>query len=215
MIKIRVPYLIFSEGIITPEKSLVLTCTALALKNGFFLNALIIDSNRNVFKVKNAKIINRETFPWWLKISFIWNPKFLVDLNLQPEHSKISLKQMKNKVLPDVRRWISSVGPGYGKEFKEKIMKASTTKEIIDLLHKQYYGEFLVANPKKDSWIGSLDGYGWPGILTIFFILLSLFAGIGIGSPKNAIEIVFVIGSPIFAAIFAFVALHKKEKTNN
>lgn len=138
---IQAPYLLINQGILSPQKSFELSASAYAVVKGFFKNAVVMDSDRNVFRVENARKIGLPIFFGWLNwVYYIFpTPKITVGLVLKPGKTRISLNEMKRKVAALERRRLSSVHPEYARKFKAKIQKTTSARQLIDLVGSEHH----------------------------------------------------------------------------
>ncbi|MFH1158851.1 MAG: hypothetical protein V1721_08275 [Pseudomonadota bacterium] len=110
----------------------LITTTKAGLKNNYFSNLLIVDSNLCAFRIKSAKKLYG-VGPFWGYNIFL-NQKIKVELQFEGTPKKIPLNEIKQRILGCLEK-----GPAWSSvdnlnEIKSKIEHAVSYDEIIELL---------------------------------------------------------------------------------
>ena len=131
---LRFPVLCFSQNLalVTQTEEDLTTCSKVGLRNGYFDNLLLVDSSGRGVRVKGAKKLHG-IGPFWGYNMFL-NQTIKVELIVAGEPFKVSLEEVKERVLDSFKKWHGWEARGDFEELRERITNAKTIPEIIRLL---------------------------------------------------------------------------------
>jgi hypothetical protein len=124
------------------QESEITTCTKVSLKNNYFKNLKIIDSEGFIYIIENARKTGT-IGPFW-GYNILLNQKLKVELLFKNKSKNpIELKELKDKILTAFKKdeyfWNSDGNLEIRKTF---IQKAGTHREIITHLTDEFYKKY-------------------------------------------------------------------------
>jgi hypothetical protein len=128
------PVICFSQGIMVVEQtsSDLVTCTKTALKNGYFSDLVVVDSEGRSHRIRKAEKI-RGVGPFWGYNVFL-NQRIQVQLFEDEEIEQWSVDQTREKVLKSLRSWAGWDASGDLEELRSGISSARSYRDIAAIL---------------------------------------------------------------------------------
>ena len=106
--------------------------TRAGIKNGMFKDLLIVDSAMMAFRIKDAKKVHGiGLFGGW---NIFLNQKIRVELEIQEKPTKITMEEVKQKVLQSFSAWHGWSSGGNLPELKRRVQMASSIGELASIL---------------------------------------------------------------------------------
>lgn len=131
---LRFPLLQFSQGLINVAKTEepLTTCSAVALRNGWFKSQLLVDSNGRAVRIQGAKKLHIIWHHW--KSMIFLNPIMRVELTFVGEPFSMPINEVRKRVLSSFEKWHGWSTRGDFEELQKSIESAQSISEIIQLL---------------------------------------------------------------------------------
>lgn len=138
--KLNFPIVAFSKSVVhyARDKAEITICSRIALRNGLYTNMQIIDCDGAHYHVINALKLGTVGPLWGLNIFL--NQKIRIELNFSDEVSNVSLEDFKRIILSAITEQGDSDGM-YNQKIAS-IRRATTIREIIEMLAEQYYRRY-------------------------------------------------------------------------
>lgn len=135
---LKYPVLQLSGGLIFPAESedALTTCSKTALKNNFFLGQLIIDSDGNVSKVKEAVKLHGIGMLWGYNVFL--NQRIKVKLILDKNIETFAVDEVKQLTLKAVESSHGWAGSSDVIDIKNSIENATSVGEITKIVTDAY-----------------------------------------------------------------------------
>lgn len=134
------PALCFSQGLVEVASTSndLVTCTKVALKNGYFNDLLVIDSEGWSHRVRRAEKV-RGVGRFWGYNVFL-NQRIQVRLYADDEIVQLSVDQTRDNALKSARSWQHWEASGDLDELRRRIVRAVSHREIAMIVSSHLAG---------------------------------------------------------------------------
>jgi len=108
------------------------TCNRLGLKNGWYRGMTVVDSTGTGIKIKDARKLRGIGLFWGYNVFL--NQRIKVELEPSGEPFAVTVGEVRDMALKSFRSWHGWQSRGDFEELQDKVQKAQTIPELIELL---------------------------------------------------------------------------------